>query len=183
MEILESIKNRWSPRAFSNRKITNDSINLLFEAARWAPSSMNEQPWIYYYTLKDDIDKFNMFLECLVPFNSRWAENAQLLILSVASKKFVYNNSLNRHALHDTGAANSLLAIQAAEMGLQVHQMGGFDMKKTLELFELDPENHEPATFIAVGFPGDPSTLSLELQEREKAARNRKTTDNFLFRI
>lgn len=180
MKIADLILKRNSPRAYSEGVIGKEMIDSLFGAARWAPSSMNEQPWIYYYATRDNRELFNSFLDCLVPGNSSWAGEADMLILSVARKKFSYNGKPNRHAMHDTGAANTLLALQAAEIGLQAHQMGGFDMNKTLERFGLDSETHEPASFIAVGYQGDPEQLPEELRKRELAPRVRKELSQFV---
>lgn len=178
MKIAGLIEKRWSPRAFDDsRELTTEEINMLFEAARWAPSSMNEQPWLYYYATRRDRELFSKFMDCLNPGNSIWAEKVDLIVMSVARKKFSRNDKPNRHALHDTGAANVLLALQAAEMGLQAHQMGGFDIKKATELFNLDPELFEPVTFISVGKPSDPDKLSDELKARELAPRIRKRLD------
>jgi nitroreductase len=179
MKILDYIKERWSPRAFSNKPIGNDELSAMFEAARWAPSSMNEQPWRYFYALNGDAG-FETMLDCLVPQNRQWAKEAPLLILSVAEKTFKYKSLPNRHALHDLGAANTLLAVQAGALGMQAHQMGGFDMEKTLSVFNLSAESHEPASFIAVGYPGDPELLPEELSLRELAPRERNIPDSFI---
>ncbi|HUS86999.1 MAG TPA: nitroreductase family protein [Bacteroidales bacterium] len=179
MKLAEAISLRWSPRAFDLKEIDTETINSLFEAARWAPSSMNEQPWQYYYATRDD-QSFNKFVECLMAGNQVWAKEAPLLILCVAKKRFAYNNRINRHALHDAGAASVSIAIQAAGLGLQVHQMGGFDMDETLETFNLNIMEHEPVSFIAVGYPGDPESLSEELRKKEKAPRNRKEIGEFV---
>lgn len=179
----ELITKRWSPRAYINRPVDNKLAETLFLAARWAPSSMNEQPWIYYYASREDEVSFNMFLDCLVPGNRVWAKEAGMLILSVALKNFRRNNRPNRHAMHDAGAANTMLALQSASMGLQAHQMGGFDMEKTITTFSLDRALHEPASFIAVGYQGDPSLLPPDLKEREMAPRSRREISDFVTRL
>jgi len=176
----ELIKKRWSPRAFSSKLVDARTAETLFNAARWAPSSMNEQPWLYFYALREDTGSFNKFVDCLFPGNSIWAREAGMLILSVALKKFKRNDRPNRHAMHDTGAANTLLALQATSMGLQAHQMGGFDLNLTMKTFDLDPEIHEPASFIAVGYEGDPGLLPDELRKRELAPRVRKDIVDFV---
>ena len=181
MKTASIIDKRWSPRAFDETEsLTREQVDSLFEAARWAPSSMNEQPWLYYYTTRKDSVSFSSYMDCLMPGNSSWAQRADLIILSVARKKFRRNNKPNRHALHDTGAANVLLALRAAEMGLQAHQMGGFDIAKTVELFNLDPEMYEPVTFISVGTPVNPDILPVELREREVAPRSRREVAEFV---
>ena len=178
-KLHDSLKNRWSPRSFLNRKVDDNIIKTLLEAARWAPSSMNEQPWHYFYACKDETG-FDKMLDCLVPQNREWAKNASVLLLSVAKKNFSFKSKPNRHALHDTGASNASLAIQAASMGMQAHQMGGFNMEKTLEVFNLSIDEYEPVSFIAVGYPGDPDNLSEELRERELAPRQRKSLDEIV---
>ncbi len=149
MQLNKAIKNRWSPRAFSDKPVTLKMLKLLFEAARWAPSARNEQPWNYYYAQKGSRE-FDIILSILTGINPEWAKNAQFLIISVLKKHYDYQNRENRNALHDIGAANVSMAIQASEMGLQVHQMGGFDKEKTSEFLELDVDKFEPVTAIAV---------------------------------
>ena len=180
---LNAIITRWSPRAFSVREIEPEKIELLFEAARWAPSSRNEQPWSYFYAMKSDREAFSSFNDCLAPGNQVWAKHAAMLVLSVAKKHFDYKGLPNRHAFHDTGAANAYLVLQAAELGLQGHQMAGFDREKTLKTFSLDPEKYDPATFIALGYVGDPNALPEDLKESETAPRKRKDKSEFIKRI
>jgi len=179
MTTLEIIRNRWSPRSFKETDIDEETINTLFESARWAPSSMNEQPWKYFYA-KHGERAFDRFIECLNPGNQVWAGKSSLLILSVARKRFNYKNRANRHALHDVGAANLSIALEATGHGLQAHQMGGFDMSRTLETFGLDIMEDEPVCFIAVGQPGDPGNLPGEFEERERSARSRKKIEQFV---
>ncbi|MBN1387492.1 MAG: nitroreductase family protein [Bacteroidales bacterium] len=183
MGIARLIKTRWSPRAFIDHSITPDEAELLFAAARWAPSSMNEQPWKYYYALKEDSEQFKLFLDCLKPGNQVWAKNASMLILSTARKNFDYKGKINRHAMHDTGAANVLLCLQANEMGFQAHQMGGFEPDKTYESFGIDNEKFDLVSFIAVGKPGDPSILPEDLRKSEIKPRVRKSLNDIVSRI
>lgn len=180
MQLNKAIKNRWSPRAFSDKKVNREMIELLFEAARWAPSAMNEQPWKYYFVERENEKTFNELVSILIGINPGWAKNAQVLIVSVMKKHYDYNQNPNGKALHDVGAANVLIALQAAEMGLQVHQMGGFDKEKAIQYLHLDPDLFEPVTFIAVGFPGDAETLPEELKIRELQPRSRKGTGEFV---
>jgi len=183
MEIAKIIKSRWSPRAFTNQSITKEEVELLFEAARWAPSSMNEQPWKYYYVLRDNTDQFNKFIDCLLPGNQVWAKNASLLILSTTRKFFNHKGKANRHAMHDIGAANLLICLQADEMGYQAHQMGGFNPEKTYETFGIDREEYDIASFIAVGKPGNPDILPENLKKSEQEPRKRKKTAEFVKEI
>ncbi len=183
IEVAELIKTRWSPRAFDDITIPEEEVMALFEAARRAPSSMNEQPWKYYYALKEDVSQFNRFINCLNPGNRVWAKNASVLILSTAAKKFNYNGRLNKYALHDTGAANLQICLQANDMGYQAHQMGGFDQEKTLEEFGIDSNDYEPVTFIAIGKPGDASTLPEHLRKTEGKPGQRKDIYDIVKRL
>ena len=181
MEILEEIRNRRSIRSFSSREVDPAAADLLFEAARWAPSSMNDQPWSYHYAFKNDAANFGLFIDCLTPGNQVWAKDAPLIILSLVRKKFSKRDRYNRHSMYDAGAANALLSIQAVSMGLQVHQMGGFSIEKTLETFNIDPEVYEPVTFIAVGYRGDGTNLPEELRNGESKIRTRHDVKEFAF--
>jgi nitroreductase len=182
-ELNESIKNRWSPRKFTDKPVTDKMLHLLFEAARWAPSSRNEQPWNYYFAKKEDESYFIQLFECLIEGNKVWAQSAQVLMVSVIKKNFDFKNLPNGKALHDMGAANISIAIQAAEMGLQVHQMGGFDKEKASELLQLDKEKFEPVTMIAVGFPADEKTFSEEDKKRMEQHKSRKEQKEFVFQF
>ena len=180
MQLNEAIKNRWSPRAFSDQEVTKEMLDLLFEAARRAPSSRNEQPWNYYYVHRENQKIFNDFVHILTGNNPGWAIEAQVLMISVMKKNFDYKNRPNGKALHDVGAANVSIAIQAAEMGLQVHQMGGFDKEKAAEYLHLDTENYETVTMIAVGFPDDQEKLTEKLKLKELRSRKRKEIGEFV---
>lgn len=183
MELNNTIKNRWSPRSFSNKTVTKEMIELLFEAARRAPSSRNEQPWNYYYVHRSNQKVFNEFVEFLTGNNPGWAKDAQVLIVSVMKKLYDYKNRPNGKALHDTGAANMSLAIQAAEMGFQAHPMGGFDKAKAAEYLTLDTENYEPVIMLAVGFPDETEPFSEETKQRIQQHQMRKELKDFVFQI
>ena len=177
----EAIKNRWSPRKFTDIPVTDEMIELLFEAARRAPSSRNEQPWNYYFAKKQDETAFNNLFDCLTEGNKVWAQSSQVLMVSVMKKNFDFKNLPNGKALHDLGAANISIAIQAAEMGLQAHQMGGFNKEKASELLQLDKRDFEPVTIIAVGFPADEKTFSEEDKKRQEQHKSRKAQKEFVF--
>ena len=183
MQLNKAIKNRWSPRAFSHKPVSDEMINLLFEAARRAPSSRNEQPWNYYFVRRKNQKVFNDITDILTGNNPDWAKEAQVLIISVLKKNLDYKNRPNGKALHDIGAANISIAIQASEMDLQVHQMGGFDKEKASEYLNLDIENFEPVTIIAVGFPDLESPLTDDLIQRKKQSETRKEIKDFVFEI
>ncbi|HSO88214.1 MAG TPA: nitroreductase family protein [Draconibacterium sp.] len=183
MHLNKAIQNRWSPRAFSDKEVTLEMIDLLFEAARRAPSSRNEQPWNYYYVHRQNQKAFNDFVGFLTGNNPDWAKEAQVLIISVMKIKLDYKNLPNGKALHDTGAANVSIAIQAAELGFQAHPMGGFDKEKAALYLKLDTENFEPVIMIAVGFPDEERPQTEELITRKKQSQTRKKREDFVFEM
>jgi nitroreductase len=178
--IHELLASRWSPRAFDPRPVEPEKLRSLFEAARWAASSYNEQPWHFLVATKDDPENFQRVLECFVEFNQSWAKNGPVVALSVASLKFQRNAEPNRHAFHDVGAAAANLALQATALELQIHQMAGILPEKARTIFGI-PEGYEAVAGIALGYPGDPATLPDPLQQRELAPRERKRLDSFIF--
>ena len=183
MQLNKAIQNRWSPREFSDKPVTDEMLILLFEAARWAPSSRNEQPWNYYYALKENTKVFNEFVDFLTGNNPFWAKDAQVLIVSVMKKNYDYKNRPNGKALHDTGMANISLAIQATDMGLQAHPMGGFDKEKASAYLKLDTDNYEPVIMIAVGFPDETKPVSEITKQRLKEHQTRKEQKEFVFQL
>lgn len=179
--IHELIKQRWSPLAFNSRPIEPEKIGSLLEAARWAASCFNEQPWFFIVATQDNTQEYEKLLSCLVEANKKWAKDAPLLILSVAKLSFDRNNKPNRHALHDVGLAVGNLTLQAQSFGLFVHQMGGFDADKAINLYHI-PQGYEPVAAIAVGYPGNVNQLDPDLQERQLSPRTRKPLKDFIFR-
>jgi nitroreductase len=178
--IHDLLGRRWSPRAFDSRPVEPDKLRSLFEAARWAASSYNAQPWYFIIATKDDPENFHRVLECFVEFNQSWAKNAPVVGLSVARLKFEHNGEPNRHAFHDVGQAMANLAIQATALGIEVHQMAGIHPEKARQLFGI-PEGYEAVAGFALGYPGDPSSLSDQMREREIAPRERKPLASFVF--
>ncbi len=156
---------RWSPRAMSGASISDEQLMSLFEAARWAPSSYNNQPWRFVYA-KRDTPEWQTFFNLLVPFNQSWAKDAAALVIIASRNNFTYNNKPSRTHAFDTGAAWQNLALQGYKDNLVVHAMEGFDYEKAAEVINL-PEGHTIHAMIAVGLPGDPAQLPQELQERE----------------
>ena len=178
--IHELLQKRWSPRAFADTPVEPDKLKRLLEAARWAPSSNNEQPWHYIVATKDEPEEFGRLLACLVEKNQSWAKAAPVLMLSVASTVFARNGKPNRHALHDVGQAVADLTMQATSLGLFVHQMAGFSVEKARETYGI-PETAEPVAAMAVGYLGDPNVLPPDLREREMALSGRKPIGEFVF--
>ena len=177
--VQEIIKNRWSPRAFSDKPVSPEVLRSLFEAARWAPSSNNEQPWAYIVATSDDSENFEKSLAALVEFNANWAKHAPVLAIAVAQLAFAKNNALNRNAQYDVGAASMQLSLEATARGLVVHQMAGFDPETAKEAYDI-PQGWEPIAAMAIGYPGDASSLPEPYQTREKAPRNRKPISEFV---
>jgi len=177
--ISELIKNRRSVRVFSPVLIEQSKINSLFEATRWAPSSTNEQPWLYIYATKDQPELWAKLFEPLDRGNQLWAKDAPLLILSLARKNFSRFPGANAHAMYDLGGANSFLSLQAVELGLQIRQMAGFNSGVAKSNLNI-PDDYEVGVFIAVGYPGDPETLPENLKLRETAPRERYLQDEFV---
>jgi len=179
--VIDLIKNRFSPRAFSDKAITLNDLSTLLEAALWAPSAMNEQPWRYIVALKNNEPAFQKMVDLLMPGNTPWAKNAAALILCTA-KLTHENQQPNASALHDVGMSNQNLLLQALSMGIYGHVMGGFDKQKSKQVFNMG-DDYQPICIIALGYLGDAETLSAGFKEREYAARMRKPLNevvNFL---
>lgn len=180
--IHELIKYRWSPVAFDNSRMVEPAkIGSLLEAARWAASCFNGQPWFFLLATKENLEEYNKLFSCIVEANQKWVKNAPVLMIAVARLNFAHNNKPNRHAFHDVGLALGNVTLQAESMGLKVHQMGGFDVQKTKDIYQI-PEGFEPITALAIGYQGDLNLLESDLQEREKSPRSRKSLDEFVFK-
>jgi nitroreductase len=172
--IHELLRKRWSPYAFSDRKVSREDLRSLFEAARWAASSYNEQPWRYILATKDEPQAFERLLSCLVEGNQAWARNVPVLALGVVSHRFKLNDKPNRAAVHDLGLAAGNLCVEATARGLYVHQMIGILPDKAREAYSI-PEGYEAYTALAIGYLGDP------LRERDTAPRTRRPLAEFVF--
>ncbi|MBM3178043.1 MAG: nitroreductase family protein [Bacteroidetes bacterium] len=177
--VFPLIADRRSIRAYDSRPVEKEKIHSLFEAVRWAPSSSNEQPWIYLYATAEQPELWNKMFGALEDGNKLWAQHAPLLILALARKTFRRNGKENRYALYDIGGANSFLALQAVHLGLQVRQMAGFKTDVATQNLNI-PEDLVPAVFIAVGYPGEIAVLPETLQVRETAPRERILQQEFV---
>jgi nitroreductase len=178
--IHELLVRRWSPRAFADRPVPHDVLLRMFEAARWAASSYNEQPWTYIVGVRQvDPEQFDRLASVLAPPNA-WAKRAPVLALSILKTTFSHNNSPNGVAMHDVGAASASLTIEGLRDGVFVHQMAGFDKAKAKEVFAI-PDGYEPVAMLAIGYPGDPETLEEPLKGRELSERTRKPVSEFVF--
>jgi nitroreductase len=178
--VHEVIGRRWSPRAFLDIPVEPRKLISLFEAARWAASSSNEQPWAFLVATRQDPKNYEDMLGVLVDFNRGWANKAPVLILALAHTRFEKDNRPNRHAFYDLGQAAAHLSLQATALGLTAHQMAGFDADAARKRFAF-PEDWEPVSVIALGYPGDPDTLAENLRQREIARRERKPLEKFVF--
>jgi nitroreductase len=178
--IHELIGRRWSPRAFSDRPVEPNKLRSVLEAARWAASSRNEQPWAFVIATHDDPKNFQALVDVLMSANQSWAQKAPVLILTLAHTQWTTEGTPNRVALHDLGLAVSNLVIQATALGLSTHQMGGFDVEAARERFHV-PAGWNPVSVIALGYPGEVDTLPEALREREMSQRQRKPLEEFVF--
>lgn len=165
---------------FSDRPVLEDDLRSLFEAARWAASSYNEQPWSYIVATKEDQTAFERLLSCLVDGNQPWAKAAPVLALGCTSLNFVRNGKPNAAAVHDLGLASATLTFEAMARGLFVHQMIGILPDKARELYRI-PEGVQPLTGLAIGYVADPSILPDGYRERDLAPRQRKPLAEFVF--
>jgi nitroreductase len=177
--ILEVIQSRRSRRAYSDQPVELEKINSLFEAARWAPSSVNEQPWLYIYATKDQPELWSKIFDSLNDPNKIWATHSQLLIASLVRKNFTRNDMPNHSAKYDLGAANAFLSLQASHLGLNVHQMGGFKPQVLKENLNI-PDNYDSVVIMAIGYPGEINMLPENLQQRERAPRERFLQQEFV---
>ena len=177
--VHEFIRERWSPRAFSEKEIAPADLRSLFEAARWAPSSSNEQPWAFIVATRDDKENFTKALQPLVEFNANWAKHAYVLGFALSELAFAKNNAPNRNAQYDTGAAMAWLTVEATARGLFVHQMAGFDPETAREVFEI-PAAWDAIAAFAIGHPGDPASLPQPYRDRESSPRKRKPIREFV---
>jgi nitroreductase len=171
--VLPIFHERWSPRSFADREVSRDTLARVFEAARWAPSSGNEQPWRFIVGLRGT-ETHDKIFQALVPGNQKWAGKAPVLVIGTAAKNWSKGGSPNRFALHDLGAADACLVLEAASTGLAAHQMAGYDEAKARELLGI-PNDFLAGSVIAIGYQADPENLGdASLIERELAPRNRK---------
>jgi nitroreductase len=179
--VLDIIKNRWSPVSFSSKPVEDYKLKAILEAAGYAPSSMNEQPWLFIMTTRNEPEIFDRFIDLLNDGNRIWAKNAYALIISLARMKHIYKDRPNKYAFHDTGMAVSNMLIQATSMDVFIHQMGGFSTEKAKQYFRLD-EGIEPVAIMAVGYMDDGTGLSEELFERDSKRKPRKNISEYAFR-
>lgn len=178
--VHQLVSTRWSPYAWAERSVDPDDLLALFEAARWAPSSYNEQPWRWIVARREDEGGFAALLSTLVEGNQAWAQHAPVLAIGVTITRFSRNAKPNRAAEHDLGLAAASLTFEASARGLAVHQMIGILPERVRELYAL-PEEAQPLTGLAIGYAGEAADLPESLRERDLAPRARKPLAELVF--
>ena len=173
------ILRRWSPRAFENRSVSPEDLQTCFTAASWAASSNNEQPWRFLVGSKGS-DTWDKIFGALTPGNQSWTKAAPVLYAAVVKKTFSRNDAPNRSAFHDVGAACAVLSLQATALGMHTHGMAGFDPQALRNSFSI-PDDYDPISCWALGYLGDPDTLSENYRKTELQERTRKPLDHFVF--
>lgn len=164
-EINSLILSRWSPRSMSGEEISDNELMSLFEAARWAPSSYNNQPWRFIYSKRNSAS-WNKFFNLLVDFNKGWAKNASALVVIISRKNFEHNEKPSITHQFDTGAAWENLALEATSRGLVTHGMQGFDYEQARKELNI-PDSFDVMAMVVIGKKSPKENLPLELQERE----------------
>ncbi len=180
--VLDVIQERYSPYVFSGDPVEKDKLMACLEAARWAASSFNEQPWRYIIADRGDSETWKKALSCLVEANQAWAKNAGVLILACTKKTFSQNGNPNPVHQHDLGMAGCSLTLQAQALGLHVHMMAGIDAEAIRKRYEV-PSDYEPQTAIAIGYADKPENGDPELAERDQGARQRKPMEEWVFGV
>lgn len=178
--IHDLIEKRWSPYAFTSQAVSVTELQSLFEAARWAASSYNEQPWSYIVATKSDPQAFDKLLSCLVEPNQAWAKHAPVLALGCTNHQFAKNDKPNAAAEHDLGLASAGLTFEATARGLVVHQMIGILPDRAREVYSI-PDSVEALTALAIGYAAAAETLPDALRQRDLAPRTRKPLADFVF--
>ena len=178
--VHEFVANRWSPYAWADRSVESSDLAALFEAARWAASSYNEQPWRWIIARRENSTAHAQLLSTLVEGNQVWAQNAPVLAIGLTSANFARNGKPNNAAHHDLGLAAGNLSFEATARGLAVHQMIGIEPDLVREAYDV-PEEIEPLTGLAIGYAGEAASLPDGLRERDLAPRSRKPLTELVF--
>jgi len=178
--VQEEIVRRWSPYVFSDKPVTDADLRCLFEAARWAASSYNEQPWRYIVATKTQGAEYDRVLSCLFEANQVWARHAPVLAIAVIALNFTRNGKPNKAAFHDLGLASASLTFEATARELTVHQMIGITPERAREVFSI-PDGFEAMTGLAIGYPGDPTTADDTMRQRDEWPRTRKSLNELVF--
>ncbi len=181
-EVLPEIKNRWSPRAFGERAVEEEKLLALLEAARWAASSNNEQPWRFFIARKGE-EAYELLFKGLNQWNQKWAWTAPVLGVSLAKKHFTKSGKENRHAWHDVGLAMGNLSAQATATGLHLHQMAGIEQAYLHEALHIPEDQFDVVSMFALGYQDETRLKELDerYQEAEHSARKRKHMEELIF--
>jgi nitroreductase len=174
------VAERWSPYAWADKSVAPDDLASLFEAARWAPSSYNEQPWRWLVAQRDDAEAFERLLSTLVDANQNWARHAPVLAVGITITTFSRNGKPNKAAQHDLGLAAGNLCFEATARGLAVHQMIGIEPQRVRDLYGV-PDEAEPLTALAIGYAGESAHTPEGMRERDANPRTRKPLAELVF--
>ena len=177
--ILDSFKQRWSPRAYSEQSIEKEKLQSILEAARWAPSARNEQPWRFILGVKGN-GSWEKIFESLVEWNQQWTKRVSVLVLNLGKKFYDFEHLPNHTYQYDTGQAVAMMVTEAVNQGLIGHQMSGFSAEKAIELFDI-PEDYYPISVSAFGYYGDPELLPDDIKESEFEERKRRPFNETVF--
>ena len=180
LPILDVVRHRWSPRSYTDEPVTEEQVRTLLEAARWAPSAFNEQPWSFLVATSREPVEYERLAGVLNDWNRAWAGRAPMLIVALTSTSFARSGKPNGWARHDLGLALGQLMLQATAMGLATHPMAGFDADAVREVYGL-PDGVEAVTALAIGYPGEPDALPDDLAETERKPRVRRPQEEFVF--
>lgn len=178
--IQETMQTRWSPYGFAERSLPARELRSLLEAARWSPSSYNQQPWRFVVARREEGEPFERLLSCLVEFNRGWARHASALALGIVARSFEGRGAGNPAAEHDLGLATAHLMLEGAARGIATHGMIGIDAARARDAFAV-PEGFDPLTAIALGYAGEPRDYPQKLRDRDRAPRDRKALAEFVF--
>jgi nitroreductase len=179
-DILDLLRHRWSPRAFSADEVGSNELRLLFEALRWAPSASNEQPWSFLVATRQQSAAFEQLLACLNAGNQAWARNAAALAIAVAWRDLASKPQPNRTSQYDLGQAVAYFTFQATALGIAVHQMAGIDLDKVRKVGAI-PDGYDPVTAFAFGYPAESATLPEDIRKKDAAPRVRRPLHDFVF--
>ena len=177
--VSDLFKQRWSPRAFSERSVEKEKLQSIFEAARWAPSARNEQPWRFIVGQKGD-GTWGKIFESLVDWNQQWTVRAPVMVLNLGKKVYDFQNLANETYQYDTGQTVAMMVTEAVNQGLIGHQMSGFSPEKVIELFEI-PDDYQPISVTTFGYYGNPELLPLEMNKSEFEERRRRPLGETVF--
>lgn len=178
--ILDVLRRRWSPKVFSSRPVEPEKLWTILDAAQWAPSSVNEQPWSFVLVTTENLEAYNLLLSCLNEKNRQWAQYAPVLILSVAKMYREMDGKENRYAFHDVGLATTNLMIQATALEIHTDAMVGFSVERTREVLGI-PEGYEPVAVIALGYLPESWDSEKPRADLMPKNRSRKPLDELVF--